>query len=267
MISKRQLGSTNLQLSLIGLGTVKFGRNTAVKYPSAFELPSIKQISELLELAQSLGINTLDTAPSYGSSEERLGLIFSQNTATSIARDNWILITKAGEEFENNQSIYNFSANYINNSINKSLKTLGTDHIDIFLIHSDGSDHDIAENDSLWQILETRKKMGDILSYGVSSKTVNGGLNCLKRSDLAMVTYRKDYTDELPILDYATQNNKGILLKKVLNSGHSVHKNKDTLQEELQYCADHPAVTSMIIGTINPDHLINNINALNANSR
>lgn len=261
MIAKRRLGSTDLQLSLIGLGTVKFGRNTSVKYPDAFELPSMQQITELLELAQSQGINTLDTAPAYGDSEQKLGLIFKQNTTTSLARDNWIIITKAGEEYANNQSSYNFSANYINNSINNSLKTLNTDRLDVFLIHSDGSDHDIAENESLWQILEMRKKMGDILSYGVSSKTVNGGLNCLKRSDVAMVTYRKDYTDELPILDYALQNNKGILLKKVLNSGHSVTKSDTSPEKELQYCASHPAVTSMIIGTLNPQHLISNVKA------
>lgn len=247
------LGSTQLQLSLIGLGTVKFGRNTQVKYPSAFELPSTKNIIELLELAQSLGINTLDTAPAYGTSETKLGELFK----STLDREDWVIITKAGEEFQNNQSLYNFEANYINNSINNSLRNLNTDFIDILLIHSDGSDQQIANNDKLWHILEQRKQMGDIKAYGVSSKTITGGLECLKRSDLAMVTYRQDYQDELALLDYARDNNKGIILKKVLNSGNLSADN--SVESSLKFSASHPAVTSMIVGTINPQHLAKNV--------
>ncbi len=250
----RKLGNTNLELSLIGLGTVKFGRNTDVKYPESYNLPSIDSIVDLLELSLSLGINTLDTAPAYGNSESILGSIFEKYT--NVNRENWILITKAGEDYINNESVYNFNAKHINNSINNSLKKLNTDFIDILLIHSDGNDLAIADNEDLWQLLETRKSMGDIRAYGVSSKTVDGGLKCLERSDLAMVTYREDYLEELPILDYAAKNNKGIILKKVLNSGHSQLPRK-----ALQFSANHPAVTSMIIGTLNPNHLIYNINA------
>jgi len=255
MLEKRTLPNTDLELSLLGLGTVKFGRNTQVKYPDSFELPSLEQIINLLELAQSNNINTLDTAPAYGDSEIKLGQIF-KNKNNNIARDNWVIITKAGEEFKNKQSIYDFSANFINNSINNSLKNLNTDHLDILLIHSDGNDQAIADNDELWSLLETRKQMGDIKAYGVSSKTATGGIACLKRADLAMVTYRQDYLSELPLLDYAAQNNKGVILKKVLNSGHL------SAEENLQFSAAHQAVTSMVVGTINPEHLLSNIRCL-----
>ena len=62
----RPLGLSGLQLSVLGLGTVKLGRNTDVKYPQDFELPSDEAILNLLEVAGSLGINYLDTAPAYG---------------------------------------------------------------------------------------------------------------------------------------------------------------------------------------------------------
>ncbi len=257
MLKLNNLGSTDLKLSLLGLGTVKFGRNTEVKYPENFEIPSIDQIINLLNLAQSLGINTLDTAPAYGDSEQKLGEIFKNH----LKREDWVLITKAGEEFNNNQSFYNFDANYINNSINTSLKNLRSNYIDILLIHSDGSDEKIANDDKLWAILEQRKNMGDIKAFGVSSKTVHGGLKCLERSDLAMITYREDYQDEISLLDYALNNNKGIILKKVLNSGHGVNQNL-TAAQHLQFSSSHPAVTSMIIGTINPDHLRQNVKSL-----
>ena len=72
------LGQTGLELSPIGLGTVKIGRNTDLKYPSGFELPSDHEIIELLRLASQLGINCLDTAPAYGTSEKRLGAVLPE---------------------------------------------------------------------------------------------------------------------------------------------------------------------------------------------
>ena len=51
MLQHRTLGHTGLQVSPIGLGTVKFGRNTAVKYPKPFNIPDdlfaeIEQMAE-----------------------------------------------------------------------------------------------------------------------------------------------------------------------------------------------------------------------------
>lgn len=257
IVPQNKLGNTNITISKLGLGTVKFGRNTQVKYPSSFELPNLNQIIDLLELCKEYGINTLDTAPAYGDAEQKIGQIFKENNP--INRSDWVLISKAGESFCNNQSSYDFSANSINNSLNSSLKNLNTDYLDILLIHSDGHDQAIANNDELWQLLEYRKKQGDIKAFGVSSKTVSGGLECLKKSDLAMITYRKDYQNETSLLNYALTYNKGIILKKVLNSGHISADN--TATDCLQYAGSHPAVNSMIIGTINPEHLLNNIQA------
>lgn len=262
MLSRRKLGNTDIELSLLGLGTVKFGRNTAVKYPTSFDLPDTQHIIKLLDQAKELGVNTLDTAPAYGSSEQRLGNLF-KDKHNNIARQNWVLITKAGEDYTDNISTYNFDADYISNSLDNSLRTLGTDYIDIFLIHSDGSDQEIADNHQLWELLAKRKQQGDIRAYGVSSKTVNGGLSCLKQADCAMITYRPDYQDEKPLLDYAAENNKGILLKKVLNSGHAALDGHNlTTAESLKFSSNHSAVNSMIVGTINMLHLQNNISAL-----
>ena len=58
-----KLGRCNLETGRISLGTVKFGRNTDVKYPTKFELPTDKVIVDLLSEAQALGVNLLDTAP------------------------------------------------------------------------------------------------------------------------------------------------------------------------------------------------------------
>ena len=97
----RTLGSTDMEVSPLGLGTVKFGRNQGVKYPHAFALPSDGEIRNLLDLAWDLGINLLDTAPAYGSSEERLGQLLDHS-------QDWIIVTKVGENFSEGCSLFRF---------------------------------------------------------------------------------------------------------------------------------------------------------------
>jgi aryl-alcohol dehydrogenase-like predicted oxidoreductase len=58
-VAKRALGSTGIDVSCLGLGTVKFGRNQEVKYPSSFALPSDREVEQLLAEAQELGINLI----------------------------------------------------------------------------------------------------------------------------------------------------------------------------------------------------------------
>src|SRR5688572_21486728 len=134
---KRRLGDTDILVSPIGLGTVKFGRNQQVKYSNAFDLPSDQSILALCEMAYDAGINLLDTAPAYGSSEERLGKLLKNQ------RQRWIISTKVGEEFIDGVSHFNFTTDAINKSIARSLKRLNTDYLDIVLIHSNGEDKKI----------------------------------------------------------------------------------------------------------------------------
>jgi len=68
---RHQISDTGIAVSPLGLGTVKMGRNTAVKYPRHFEIPDDKQVQNVLSQAWELGINLLDTAPAYGNSEQR----------------------------------------------------------------------------------------------------------------------------------------------------------------------------------------------------
>ena len=83
---------TNINISPFALGTVKIGRNQAMKYPNAYELPSDKEVLELLDLAEQLGINCLDTAPAYGIAEERLGKL--------IKGEKWLISTKIGRDIK-----------------------------------------------------------------------------------------------------------------------------------------------------------------------
>ena len=143
MLPERPLGNTGMNLSILGLGTVKFGRNTGVKYPDQFRIPDNNEARDLLALAAELGVNILDTAPAYGNSEERLGrLLLGQ-------RHQWLVCSKVGEEFAAGESTYDFSAEHTRFSIERSLQRLATDYLDIVLVHSDGDDLDIINHQDI----------------------------------------------------------------------------------------------------------------------
>ncbi len=246
-MDKIELGSTGIDISPIGLGTVKFGRNQGVKYPEKFEIPDENYLADLLELAKSLGINMLDTAPSYGSSEERLGRLLSGQ------RKDWVIVGKVGEEFENGESEYIFTPDHFKMSVERSLKRLKTDFIDVLLIHSNGQDIDILNNDDLIQTMHDFKDQGLVKAIGASTKTATGGIKTLELMDVVMATYNAQYTDEKPVLDYAEKHNKGVLLKKALSSGHN-----SNIEDALKFAYSHKGTSSIIIGTINPEHLKQN---------
>ncbi|PCC97708.1 aldo/keto reductase [Halopseudomonas pelagia] len=248
----RPLGSSGLTVSPLGLGTVKFGRNTGVKYPQQFELPDDRQALELLALAHDLGINLIDTAPAYGTSEERLGTLLAGQ------RQNWVICSKVGEEFEQGQSHFNFSAAHTRLSVERSLRRLNTDYLDLVLVHSDGNDLQVL-NGEAYPALEQLKREGLIRAFGFSGKTVEGGIAALEAGDCAMVTYNLAEQGERSVLDFALSHNKGILIKKALASGHLCLQGEDPAKKSLELVFAHPAVASAIIGTINPRHLQQNV--------
>jgi len=191
----RPLGSTGLRVSPLGLGTVKLGRDQGVKYPNGFTIPDDDQARQLLAQARDLGINLIDTAPAYGRSEERLGPLLRGQ------RDHWVIVSKVGEEFEEGQSRFDFSAAHTRFSIERSLKRLETEQIDLVLVHSDGNDLHILQHEEVYQTLEALKQEGKIGGFGLSGKTVEGGLKALERGDCAMVTYNLNEQAERPVLD------------------------------------------------------------------
>ncbi|MDN7140308.1 aldo/keto reductase [Pseudomonas sp. JQ170] len=250
----RPLGSTGLRVSPLGLGTVKLGRDQGVKYPNGFTIPDDDQARLLLQQARELGINLIDTAPAYGRSEERLGPLLRGQ------REQWVIVSKVGEEFDDGQSRFDFSAAHTRFSIERSLQRLETDHIDLVLVHSDGNDLHILEHEEVYQTLEALKQEGKIGGFGLSGKTAAGGLKALERGDCAMVTYNLNEQAERPVLDYAAAHGKAILVKKALASGHvCLSPGVDPVRASFELLFNHPGVSSAIVGTINPVHLAHNV--------
>jgi len=247
----RPLGGTGLSVSPIGLGTVKFGRTEGLKYPTGDSLPDDAALRRLLERAVELGINLLDTAPAYGSSEERLGRLLRGSRAR------WVLASKAGEEFADGASRFDFSAAAVIASVERSLRRLGTDCIDLLLLHSDGGDETQARFGHAIDALARLKQQGKLRAVGLSSKTVAGGLLAVEAMDVAMVTLNRDETADRAVIAAAHRAGKGILIKKALASGRSAA----ALQAAMALIFAEVGVGAAVVGTLDPDHLAADVRA------
>ncbi len=246
----RLLGTTGLSISPLSLGTVKIGRNSGVKYPSGFQLPSDEEVVSLLAFAANLGINLIDTAPAYGESEARLGELLA------ASRQDWVICTKAGEFYEDGSSRYDYSERAVIESIEASLKRLRTDYLDIVLVHSDGDDINIVNNADVLGVLHDYKSQGVIGAVGFSPKTPEGAYAALPMSDVMMVTLNpEDRSHETFIAD-AARADCGVLLKKIFASGHYSDPGAC-----IEYVLGVSGVGSAVVGTINEGHLAANVEA------
>ncbi len=250
LMERRPLGRTGIEVSLLGLGTVKFGRTRGLKHPQSFRLPTDAEARRLLDAARSLGVNLVDTAPAYGASEERLGALLAGQ------RNEWVVATKAGEEFDGMGSNFNFTPEHIAMSVRRSLRRLRTDRLDVALIHSNGDDERIINGLGALDCLADLKAQGLIRAIGLSHKSVAGGQAALAAGvDIIMATVNAAHLDEVDLVAKAHAQGCGVLVKKALNSGRAQ-------PASLNRVADHPGVSSIVVGTLNPKHLAENADAL-----
>jgi len=235
----------------IGLGTVKIGRTQGVIYPQPFDLPDDDAVRSLLDAACQCGVNLIDTAPAYGASEERLGRLLPG------PRDRWIIVTKCGEEFNDGRSQFDFSARAARASVQRSLRRLATDYLDVVLIHSDGRDEDILRCEgALAELIDLRRR-GLVRAVGISTKTAAGGLLATQLCEVVMITLNPRARADEVVAAAAEKAGVGILVKKALLSGHLADPalGSDPVRGCLDLVLGLPGVSSAIIGTLKPAHL------------
>lgn len=239
----RPLGRTGLSVAPIGLGTTKLGRNTDVKYPAPFDLPSDAEVAKLLRAALDLGINLIDTAPAYGTSEKRIGAFIAAH------REEIVLATKCGETYADGRSIYDFSAQAITKSVENSLRNLRTDRIDILVLHSNGEDEKILTETDALAALGKLKQSGKIRAAGISAKTEKGVALACKALDVVMASFSRSDQALAGALAKAHAAGLGVLAIKGLASGHL------SAREAIEFVLQHDSIDALIVGTISPAHL------------
>ncbi len=145
---KIELGKSGLQVPTIAVGCMRISDMGE------------KEVSAFVDTALSLGANFFDHADIYGGgkSEEVFG-----KAIKSLQREDLIIQTKCGIR----KGMFDFSYDHIVNSVDGSLKRLGTDYIDVLLLHRPDA---LMEPDEVARAFDYLKSSGKVRNFGVSNQ-------------------------------------------------------------------------------------------------
>ena len=156
-MERRRLGGTDIELSVVGLGTWVFGG----RWGGADDADSLAACHAALDA----GVNWIDTADIYG--QGRAERIVGQ--AVRERRDEVVVATKGGVAWESGPPLRIWreaSADYLRAACDRSLEALGLDHIDLYQVHWPVAG--VAADETIGALEELRRA-GKVRAIGVSN--------------------------------------------------------------------------------------------------
>ena len=270
----RTLGKTDLDLPILSFGASSLG--------AEFRSVNIDEVMKSTITALDLGMNFIDTSPFYGRgmSEVMLG-----QGLKGIPRDSYLLGTKLGRYSDIH---FDFSAKRVEESIHISLHRLGTDHLDVLLMH----DVEFVQLSQIWEetwpALLKAKEQGKVRAIGFSCypmKTFNTVLDQIEDTCDCVLSYNQytlqntAFTENL--LPRLKQQNIGAInagpfsarlltnaplpdwLKEpeeVKAAARAAAKlcgdnGVDLAQLALQFSCEHTDISSTVAGSANPENI------------
>jgi L-galactose dehydrogenase len=283
------LGRTGLKVSVAGLGTGGFSRlglKTGL---------SEDQSARLIHEAVALGVNFIDTAPTYGT-EGVVG-----KALKTIPRDQVVVATKA--QIGRNGNF--LPAERVVESLDSSLRAMNLDTIDVFNLHGIEPQEYAYAIDTIAPALEREKKKGKIRHIGITENPItdftNAMLDQAKRDDiwevymvgfhmmhqgarknvfpitrakgvgtLLMFAVRSIFADPPRIArELRALAEKGLVDKSLAETkdplGFLIHEGgaSNVTEAAYRYARHEPGVDVVLFGTGNVEHLKANIAAIN----
>ena len=131
------------------------------------------EVQALVGAARDAGINVFDHADIYGGARHACEARFGEaNRFSAAERDAVFIQSKAGIR----PGFFDFSAEHILKSVDGSLKALGTDYLDLLLLHRPDT---LVEPEEVAAAFDTLEKAGKVRHFGVSNQTP-GQIDLLK---------------------------------------------------------------------------------------
>lgn len=275
-IERRVLGRTGLSVTVLGFGAMDLGGP-----PAANEIPE-DDAERVLNAVLDCGINFIDTAVCYGTSEARIG------KAISHRRKEFVLATKCGcVPGEPMSTPHINSAANIRAGVEHSLRTMRTDYLDIVQFHH-SLDRTSWESEGALNELLKMKTEGKLRFIGVSGifpnliEQVDSGV-----FDVFQIPYSAVQREHENIIGKASETGAGVIVRGAVARGAPMDWNKryymmsgeemsgrwdraqlDDLAEGmhrmefmLRFALALPALDTTIVGTKNVDHLRDNVAA------
>jgi len=223
-MKNRTLGRTGLEVSEVGFGAWAIGGNA---HGNSYGPTDDKTSIETVRRAVDLGCTFFDTADVYGwgHSEEILG------EALEGRRDEVRLATKVGGDFYHGGVRMNFDPGYLAFALDRSLKRLRTDHLDLYQLHNPPAD--VMGDPATYDALDSLKAENKIFHYGVSIHEPYEGLLCIEagKPETLQVPFsiiRQEWVDEL--FTDARKANVAIIAREPLANGFLAGKLPATAQ-------------------------------------
>lgn len=268
------LGETGLKVSRLGMGGAEFHRHD--------DLNTAATVGSVLNAALDQGINLLDTAACYPKNEDLIG------ETVSHRRDEYVLATKCGH-LVGLETGDDWTPETITASVDRSLRALRTDRVDILQLHSCGLAElqrgDVIEavtrvqeqgktrfvgysgdnEAAMWAVqsghfdtLQISLSLADqqARSKGVLAAAGAKDMGIIVKRPVANAVWRRDSTP----YHYASEYWRRTQLMEAM--GEVSGEPDDPFLTAFGFVLAHPEVDTIIVGTHNQDHVRGNIEML-----
>lgn len=271
-------GNTGLEITRLGLGLAEISRQERSKV--------VEEADRVLNAALDGGINFLDTAACYGRTEEIIGATVAHR------RDEYILATKCGHTTDDGDrgtpwtEHKSWTGAAVSESIDRSLRRLQTDHLDIVQLHS--CDVAVLEHGEVIEALAQARDAGKTRFIGYSGDNaaarwaVDSGVFDSLQTSFNLV---EQHARTKGLFEAAEARGMGVIIKRPVangawGKGRSPYEYADEYFRRAQimegmgplpqapedpillalgFVLAQPQVDTIIVGTHNPSHLASNV--------
>ena len=239
----RILGDSGLKVSRLCFGSLTVG-------PLQAGL-DLKEGVSVIRTAFDMGVNFIDTAELYRTYDYI-------KKAVEGRRKDIIIATKC----------YAYTKKMAEESLDKALKELNTDYIDIFLLHEQESEYTIKGHYEAIEYFLKAKEKGKIRAFGISTHRIEGVLGAIKYDEAEIIhpiinkygigIQDGSVEEMLDMIKRANSISKGIYGMKPLGGGHLISK----AEECFNFVREIPYIHSIAIGMQSRDEIDANVNLM-----
>jgi aryl-alcohol dehydrogenase-like predicted oxidoreductase len=272
-LPKRRLGRTDIDATVLGYGAMEL--RGAPRGRDISEVEADRILNSVLDM----GVNYIDTSIDYGLSEERIG------RAISKRRSEYFLASKCGCSLDPEASRYGrgehvFTAERVRDGVLQSLGRLQTDYLDLVQFHASPTPEQLTEHGGL-EALQELQQQGKVRYIGISGTIPNLqdqiGMGVF---DVFQIPYSALQLEHEELMTEASNAGAGIVIRGGAARGGPAKEagdawaawkaagmddligDMDRMEFVLRFTYSSPDLDTTIVGTLNADHLQQNIDAL-----
>ncbi len=250
----RRFGRTELDIPVVSCGGMRFQHGWGDVDPNDIDPDGQKNLEACVTRALDLGINHIETARGYGSSEYQLGRILPE-----LPRDEMIVQTKIPIKDTVEEFLEGFET---------SMQNLRLDHVDLLAIHGINNEDllDKVLNNGLLEATLKLKAQGRCRFIGFSSHAVYPTLiRALETDAFDYMNLHYYYADQrnLPAVEYAASKDLGVFIISPTDKGGLLHKPSEKLSRLCVplhpitfnglFCLRNPNIHTLSCGVAKPD--------------